>query len=149
MPTIVCILTFISRIDFMLSLVEHEKKSLITLSPVSTAGISLAFWSLAVPFPGLAHSFTSCQLLMKGSLLYSKRIYSANGISRSFFSSHKCFFKTYKNAFKWNASNWDWIFQNYSSFVAASNLLIKSKFISFFQHGSKYYYNSHSSRLQT
>ena len=40
-------------------------------------------------------------------LLYSKRIYSANGISRSFFSSHKCFFKTYKNAFKWNASNWD------------------------------------------
>ena len=40
-------------------------------------------------------------------LLYSKRIYSANGISHSFFSSHKCFFKTYKNAFKWNTSNWD------------------------------------------
>ena len=32
--------------------------------------------------------------------LYSEWIYSANGISRSFFSSHKCFFKTYKNAFK-------------------------------------------------
>ena len=40
-------------------------------------------------------------------ILYSKRIYSANGISRSFLSSHKCFFKTYKNAFKWNVSNWD------------------------------------------
>ena len=39
--------------------------------------------------------------------LNSKRIYSANGISRSFLSSHKCFFKTYKNAFKWNVSNWD------------------------------------------
>ena len=32
-------------------------------------------------------------------LLHSKRIYSANGILRSFFSLHKCFFKTYKNAF--------------------------------------------------
>ena len=41
------------------------------------------------------------------NVLYCKRIYSANGISRSFFSLHKCFFKTYKNAFKWNASNWD------------------------------------------
>ena len=40
-------------------------------------------------------------------VLYSKRIYSANGISRSYFSLHKCFFKTYKNAFKWNVSNWD------------------------------------------
>ena len=40
-------------------------------------------------------------------VVYSKRIYSANGILRSFFSSHKCFFKTYKNAFQWNASNWD------------------------------------------
>ena len=39
--------------------------------------------------------------------LYSKRIYSAIGMSRSFFSSHKCFFKTYKNAFKWSSSNWD------------------------------------------
>ena len=39
--------------------------------------------------------------------LYSKRIYSANVISRSIFSSHKCLFKTYKNAFKWNVSNWD------------------------------------------
>ena len=43
----------------------------------------------------------------KEILLYSKRIYSANGISRSFFSSNKCFFKTYKNAFKWNVSNWE------------------------------------------
>ena len=39
--------------------------------------------------------------------LYSKRINSANGISRSFFSSHKCFFKMFKNAFKPNASNWE------------------------------------------
>ena len=37
--------------------------------------------------------------------LYSKRIHSANGILRSFSLSHKCLFKTYKNAFKWNASN--------------------------------------------
>ena len=86
--------------------------------------------------------------LLRG-MLYSKRIYSANGISHSFFFSHKCFFKTYKNAFKWNASNWDWIFQNYSSFVAASNLLVKSTFFSFLQHGSKYCCNSHLSRLQT
>ena len=27
-------------------------------------------------------------------VLYSKRIYGANGILRYFFSSHKCFFKT-------------------------------------------------------
>ena len=44
---------------------------------------------------------------IKKVALYSKRINSANGISRSFFSSHKCFFKTYKNAFKPNASNWE------------------------------------------
>ena len=83
------------------------------------------------------------------TVLYSKRIYSANGISLSYFSLHKCFFKTYKNAFKWNASNLDLIFQNYSPFVAASNLLVKSTFFSFLQHGSKHYCYSHSSRLQT
>ena len=42
--------------------------------------------------------FKTCFILC--SRLYSKRIYSANGILRSFLSSHKCFFKTYKNAFK-------------------------------------------------
>ena len=33
-------------------------------------------------------------------------------------------------------------FQNYSSFVGASNPLVKSTFFSFLQHGSKYYRNS-------
>ena len=46
-------------------------------------------------------------LVLAYLLLYSKRIYSVNGISRSLFSLHKCLFKTYKNAFKRNASIWD------------------------------------------
>ena len=44
---------------------------------------------------------------LDGVWKFVRGIYSVNGISRSFFSSHKCFLKTYKTAFKCNASNLD------------------------------------------